>query len=63
MDPRHAVIYKLLDVIFTAVAVGIEKNDLMNTVHEMELAGHSVEQITKAIVDMRDAAINKAANA
>lgn len=54
---------KFLDVVFTAVSVGLEREAIVAKVREMEAQGATPGQITEAIAKMRDEAIAAAQNA
>lgn len=57
------MIFEILNLAFTAVAAGIEKNAVEAHVREMELQGATQAEIAAALRKMRDDAIQKAAKA
>jgi hypothetical protein len=59
----EAMLFKLLDMAFNAVSVGLERQVVLDKVRELELAGRSADEIAESLKRMRDEAIAKAANA
>lgn len=58
-----ALIYKLVDLAFNALAVGLERDLILTKVKEMESSGATPEQVAEALRGMRDQAIQKAQEA
>lgn len=56
----EAVILKLIDVALTAAAVGLEREAILDRVRGLQAAGATPEDITQALVTMRDDAIAEA---
>lgn len=56
---NELVMWKLADMLLNAVAVGLERQAVLDKVKAMELEGKSADQITEAIKGMRDEALKK----
>lgn len=57
---NEAALFKLLDVGFTLLQVGLEREAVLARVQKLEQEGATAEQITEALVKMRDEAIDNA---
>lgn len=56
----EALLFKLLDIGFTAVSVGLEREAVLTKAREMQNAGSTPEEIADALIKMRDDAIAEA---
>lgn len=54
---NELVMWKLADMILNAVAVGLERQSILDKVKEMEVQGKTPDQIAEGIKQMRDDAI------
>lgn len=53
----EAIIYKLLDLAFNALSVGLEREEIVARVKSMEDGGATPEEIISVLQKMRDEAI------
>lgn len=63
VEPGEVLVYKVLDYAFSAVAAGIERQIVLDTVQKMEMEGKTRREISAVLRQMRDDAIREAKNA
>lgn len=57
---NEVIVFKLVDAALTAFQIGVAREDILMTAAKMEAEGATPQQVTEALVKMRDEAIAKA---